>query len=328
MYIARSVHKGENRFSIRESYADGGVYRSRRLMDLGPDPRRFVHYPHGRSYYIDSVVEDTLRAAVGPVNPDDLDEMFWPFVRPEIRRLYAGPRSRRSGDGVKPDVSAVHVFDKRRMSFLRTGCMNQRHIDKAPAALFRPLVAKSRDELEQAFIRDEAALSSKEIKAYVYVIFDIQRHFTALIAREMPQGLDQDKVEDHLLDDLCGLNGDPSFWAGMDMTASLHPYLIRYLLMFFDFEYQASRLFENLEFARFNRRRYHRQTDRPADAVMADAAAVFGLSASVLKAMGRRDIQRLYRKKAAELHPDRGGTHEAFIDLGRIYDELIRSIKS
>lgn len=325
MYIARRIHNGENRFSIRQSYADGGVFRSRHLMDLGPDPRRFVHYPHGRSFYIDAVVEDTLRKAVGPIQVDDLDEMFWHFVRPEVRCRYSGPRSRRSGPGEKPDVSAVHLFDKRRMSFLRTGSMNQRHIDKAPAALFRPLVAKSRDELEQTFMRDEAELSSKEIKAYVYVIFDIQRHFTALIAREMPQGLDQDQVETHLLDDLCGLNADCSFWAGMDMTASLHPYLIRYLLMFFDYEYQASRLFENLEFARFNQRRYHRQTRRPVDAVMADAAAVFGLSASVLSAMGSRDIQRLYRKKAAELHPDRGGTHEAFIDLGRIYDELIRS---
>lgn len=322
VYIARTNREGKNHFSIRESFLKDGVYHSRDLADLGHDPRIFVRYPQGRSFYIDGAVEEALQKTVKRVDYDMLERVFWPFVKPEVRRRYAQARSR-DHHATDDDMSGVHVFDKRRLSFLRTGSMNQRRIEDAPDKLFRSLTRKSRDELEQRFMADENRLSPREIKSYVYVIFDIQRHFNSLAAREMPQALDQDRVEQHVLDDLCILNTDKPFWSGMTMQPFLHDYLVRYLIMFFDSDYEKPRLFEDLEFAAFNRRRYFRQTERPIEEAYTEGGTLFGVPVSELKTMGKREIQRLYRKKAREFHPDHGGEHEAFIDLTRVYEELM-----
>ncbi|MBU1172044.1 MAG: hypothetical protein KKD44_21010 [Proteobacteria bacterium] len=331
MYIARTESKGKRSFSIRTSYLANGVYLSRELMDLGPDPGAFVRYPHGRSFYLDALIEETLRSMGEIVDYDNLERIFWPFIRPHVRQRYERARSR-DGERVEDtSVSGIHMFDKRRMSYLRTGSMNQQQIDKVPGTMFRFLSEKSRDELEQRFMADERSLSAKEIKSYVFVIFDLQRHFNTLFAREMPQALDQDRVADHLLSDICALNRDTAFWAGMTMGTSLHDYLIRYLIMFFDTEYQRPRFLEDLESARMNRRRYHRQTilnrQRPGDQAYAEASAVFGLPVADLKAMTKRDIQRLYRKKARDVHPDQGGSHELFIRLSGLYEELLALLK-
>ncbi len=328
MYIARTSIKGKPFYSIRTSFPEKGLYMSRQLMDLGPDPRVFIRYPQGRSFYVDSVVEDTLRAMGEPVDYDDLERMFWPFVNEEVRRRYEGSCSRTGQERESVDTSTLHAFDKRRLSFLRTGSMNQRHLAKVPDKLFRGLAGKSRDELEQRFMVDENRLPSREIKAYVFVIFDLQRHFNTMFAREMPQALDQDKVADYLVDELCTLNRDRRFWAGMDMEKDLHAYLVRYLILFFDTEYKKPRFLEDMEFARMNSRRYHRQTARPggasAEGFYAEAEALFGVSSRELKGMDKREIRRLYRKKARELHPDQGGSHERFIDLARLYEELLK----
>ncbi|MFA6008456.1 MAG: hypothetical protein WC799_00625 [Desulfobacteraceae bacterium] len=323
MYIARTNIKGRSCFSIRKSFLENGVFLSRELMDLGGDPRIFVRYPHGRSFYVDEAIEDTLKSMGETVDYDNLERMFWPFVRPDVKRRYEGACSRASENSETIDVSAVHLFDKRRLSYLRTGGMNQRHIGTAPDKLFKTLTEKSRDEIEQRFMVDENKLPAREIKAYVFVIFDLQRHFNTLFAREMPQALDQDKVADHLLDDICILNRDKVFWSGMDMESSLHAYLIRYLIMFFDTEYQKPRFLEDMEFARMHRRRYYRQTERPKDQVYAEATTVFGVSYQELKSMSKRQLQRLYRKKARDLHPDHGGSHEQFIEFSRLYEEIM-----
>lgn len=315
--------QGKPVYSIRESYLKDGVYLSRNLVELEGNPRLYVRYPQGRSFYIDSRIEDALRTRMSSIDYDDLERIFWPFVHPEVLRRYGADRSRDTRDSLIGDLSHVHMFDKRRLSYLRTGSMNQRHIDKAPATLFQPLSGKSRDELEQKFMADESRLKEKEIKSYVFVIFDLQRHFNTLFAREMPQALDPGQVEEHFLGDICSLNRDNRFWSGMAMQPFLHDYLTRYLIMFFDMEYRQSRFMEDLEFARFNQRRYYRQTQRPLEEVYREAGLLFGVSGQELKRMSKRDLQRIYRKKARELHPDHGGSHENFISLSRIYEELM-----
>ena len=57
-------------------------------------------------------------------------------------------------------------------------------------------------------------LRSFELKTYVYVIFDLQRFFTEMIAKKMPQGLDQNRIDEHFLEEICRLDQDISFWSG------------------------------------------------------------------------------------------------------------------
>ncbi len=52
------------------------------------------------------------------------------------------------------NLENVHVFDRRRVHFLRFGLTDQRQMDRSPA-LFRLLLDKSRDELKQDLSPDE-----------------------------------------------------------------------------------------------------------------------------------------------------------------------------
>lgn len=58
------------------------------------------------------------------------------------------------------------------------------------------------------------------------------------------------------------------------------------------------------------------------------AGQSFGVSEAELRKMDRREFIRLYRKKAKEMHPDRGGEHSDFIELTRVYKYLLKISKS
>jgi curved DNA-binding protein CbpA len=40
--------------------------------------------------------------------------------------------------------------------------------------------------------------------------------------------------------------------------------------------------------------------------------------------MSRRELIRLYRRKAQELHPDKGGDQDQFVRLTEAYQDLIK----
>ncbi len=45
----------------------------------------------------------------------------------------------------------------------------------------------------------------------------------------------------------------------------------------------------------------------------------------VLKKMSRQELVRLFRRKAHERHPDKGGNHEKFVDLTHAYHVLLKT---
>jgi len=57
---------------------------------------------------------------------------------------------------------------------------------------------------------------------------------------------------------------------------------------------------------------------------MREAATVFGVSRAELSEMNLKELKRLFREKARELHPDKGGEHEAFVELAAAYQEFSR----
>lgn len=328
MYLAAVREKKWYRFEIRESYWDGACYRSRNLVDLGADPSKHIVYPGGRAYYIDPELEDRVLEEGGHPYPDELDDLLWPFVDQDVRYAVGAFRSRQStpmrpvADGA---VQKVHLFDKRRVHYLRFGSMDQGAIGRMPPKLFRPVRNRSRDEIEQYFLQAERILKPHERKAYVYVIFDLQRFFSQLCAKTMPQGLDQDAVDAYFEQEICRLNRDQAFWAGMPMRERLQDYLVRYLVMYFDLDYGHSDFLENL-FAQFrNAHRGHRWPRRRNGISFAAAVTVFGLSENRLREMTRRDLSRLFRRKAMEMHPDQGGRPQDFIRLSEAYKVVMET---
>lgn len=324
MYIAKNTVRGITEFTIRESFLEKGIYRHRDLMALGPDPSVYIHYPMGRSFYFDDAVTDQLGDILKTVDYDKLETLFWPFIRPDIRRRYefARSKSQKAEQKTTPPVKH-HLFDKRRFIFLKAGGMNQKHIDALNEKYFMPLNGKSRDEIEQQFMLMEGELTPRELKNYIYVAFDLQRHFSALFAREMPEAIDPEKITGHFIDDICRINTDKKLWQGMVTGTFLNHYLTRYIIMFFDNEFEQSSFLNDRAFEQFNRRRYHRQHTRPVDEVYSEASTLFDIPDNELKKMTKRQLKKLFRQKAQELHPDKGGKQDDFVNLSRVYDELI-----
>ncbi|MGE5855894.1 MAG: J domain-containing protein, partial [Syntrophaceae bacterium] len=241
---------------IRESYRDQNGYRYRDLFELGPEPEAYIVYPGGNAFYMDEVVEDNIRFSRGSQDcfgevgcrgndpgVEDLEGIFWPFLRPDIQiKVEPSPRrERRSAcsrsSPAKTAALDAHIFDKRRIHFLRTGRMAPRSLDRLPQSALRGLQCKSRDEIEQGFMVTESVLRPREYKAYVYAIFNLQRFFVQHSGKENPEFLGQDEVDAFFIEEICRLNRDADFWAGMDTGDRLNDYLIRYLVMYFDHSY-------------------------------------------------------------------------------------------
>jgi hypothetical protein len=329
MYLAAIPEKQWHRFVIRESYWDRDCYRSRDLVDLGCDPTEFIVYPGGRAYYVDPELEDQILDHGGTYDADELEALLWPFVDEDVR--YAVESFRRRWTPAERAVDRdkrqkVHLFDKRRIHFLRFGQMDQGFIGRVPAKIFRPIRNRSRDEIEQHFLQAERILKPHERKAYVYVIFDLQRFFSELCAKTMPQGLNQEAVDDYFVQELCRLNTDGVFWAGMPLRDHLQDYLVRYLLMYFDLEYGRSDFLENLINQFRNAHRRHRWPE-PKRMPLDKAARIFDVNPEELPRMTRRQVTRLFRQRALRCHPDQGGKPTEFIRLSEAYKAIMQSKK-
>ncbi len=85
MYLARYLHNGRLCYQIRRSLKTAEGYTHESLVELGMDPTAFIIYPGGNSFYIDESIEEALDALNVVRSEDALEDLFWPFVRPDIR---------------------------------------------------------------------------------------------------------------------------------------------------------------------------------------------------------------------------------------------------
>lgn len=331
MYLALKTIKGRTRYYIRESYRDGDCLRSRDLFDLGTDPAKYIIYPGGKAFYIDETVDDRLRTLSRNYSVEDLDDIFWRFLKPEIKVALESYRHRGSFSRTnkikkeKIEQEQFHLFDRRRVHYLRFGYIDQGKIGRVSPKLFSRLINKSRDEIEQDFMDRERELDRSEFKTYVYVIFDLQKFFTQITAKIMPQGLNQDKVDRYFLEEICRLNSDSSFWAGMNTKGKLHEYLIRYVIMFFDNPYAQSTFLDDYIRDYMDSKRAYIPPHRKSSVILKEASTIFGVKEDDLKKMTGPVLTRLYRQMAQKLHPDKGGEKEKFVKLSEAYQELLKS---
>ncbi len=335
MYLARKTIEGVLHYYIRESYWDGQHYVSRDLFDLGTNPGEHIIYPGGNAFYVDPDIEDHLEGLGVSTPADDLEDIFWPFLNPRIQHALEHFRNRGkrspqvrvpSGAPAKTKLQ-VHIFDKRRLHYLKFGRMEQGYLWLVPPKVFNVLRHKSRDEIEQQFIDMERQLNPREYKAYSYVIFDINRFFAESFAAKKPQFLKQKDIDDYFIAEICKLNGDPDFWAGMAFDGWLHEYLVRYLFMFFDYDFAPRSWVEDYIRNFINSRRFHQSPSRDNTVSMKDASSIFNETEDTLQKLNRQELSRLFRRRARALHPDQGGDQEKFVELTQAYDALLRTKK-
>ena len=332
MYLARRFINNSLHYLLRESYPDDGVYRHRDLLDLGSDPEKHIVYPGGTSFYIADSVFDTLQNAGFTADYDEVESFFLPFLDPYIRTRLDPFLNRGANRNWKQMdeqtrklvLISTHVFDRRRIHFLRFGQTDLRELDRSPS-LFKILLNKSRDELEQLMLEREQDLSPNEYARYIFTIFDLQKYFKESYARSMPHALESEQIDEYFLKELCRLDQDKQFWQGMVRGSGLVSYMIRYVIMYFDYGFPPDQNWNDFFRAHIGSNQQAGSMKGSRRMSMREVTTIFGVSQSKLSRMSRAGVSRLYRKKAQQLHPDKGGDHDAFIELTTAYNELLRT---
>ena len=333
MYLAQTTVNGQTYYSIRESYLHQNRFLSRNLLDLGIDPSQYIVYPGGNSFYIHESIEEQLNDLNVYPKDNELEDIFWRFLDPAIRRVLETFRNRQNNLKHRKvskardatSASKFHIFDQRRILYLRCGRTNQKNMACVPHKLFQVLTDKSRDEIEQMFMEMEKILAVREYKIYAYVIFNLQDFFTQWFAQTAPKMLDQKVVDEHFVEEICRLNSNSALWRGMETGDSLNEYLIRYAVMYFDYDYAPKSFIEEYIRKFINSRRDYRPSFKSRKASLEEAGEHFKTSPEELKKMTRKDLVRLYRKRIQKLHPDKGGDHDKFIKLTQVYHHLLKT---
>jgi DnaJ-like protein len=335
LYLSRSVLTRPISYSLRLSYWDSAknIFRTTELIDLGYEPEAFLHYPNDTCFHLDTDLVYRIEKLCGRDMEPELERLLWPFVDPSVQRkmehffsrgnnkTYFKPAGKLLSFNGRP----AHSFDKRRLHFLRFGSTDQGRIFRMPGRLEAKLLNRSRDELEQYFLEEEARLLREhELKSYLYAALNLQKHFTESFARSIPQALAPEKIDDAFLDEFCLLNDDHDFWQERKDFTRLPDYLIRYLILFFDssFPRRATNFEQAQEF--MDDHRQFKWPERKLNVSKDEISALFGESEETLRNADKKEITRLYRQKAKSMHPDTGGDHEEFVRLTEAYEELLR----
>ncbi|WP_157627920.1 J domain-containing protein [Thermodesulfatator autotrophicus] len=294
-------------------------------MSLGKDPSRFIVYPGGNSFYIKEEVIENLAQKGVKTDQWELEKIFWPFVKPHIRQVienFSAHQTIRSNRLSAREQLALqreyHIFDCRRLLFLKFGGTDVDFLLKRPLGFLNILHEKSRDEIEQHIMAAEQRLRPRETLAYIYTAFGLAKHFSSRLSRHIPEAQVMEKIDDAFLAELCLLLEDKKYLMGLEPDQVLKDYLSRYAIMYFDRLSCDRRFFEEREARLLERYR------NDLHKVAREAAAIFGVSPEEILRLNKEEISSLFRRKARELHPDQGGDHEAFIKLHKLYEELMK----
>lgn len=321
MYVAVLREGRGVRYELRRTAPLAGGLGFETLADLGADPGRVVRFDRFGISYAESLLE---RLAHLDLDMDALDEAFGPLAPAGFtgRAGRGGAWRRTVPTRVQEDtVRLLHPFDRRRMAYLRSGEVNLSRIDEVSPKLFLRLLGKSRDELEQLFLRMERSLPGDEARRYVYAALDLQRHFANLTARTMPEAQDRERLDEAFMHEFCRLHDDAAFGFGLPQGADA--YLRRYACLHFDFDFASDGGFERIFHDFMNDFRRHRP--RPKPVAPERVRELFGMGMSEIRSMTRREFARVFRKKAMSMHPDKGGDHDAFVELLETYKRLVSS---
>ncbi len=300
MYIARKPVFGHYEYSIRESYYEGPYWKSKLILDLGSTPEKYITYYSEVAFSID--LEERLEKLGYKVDQWILEKLFFRFLNPEAQRMitqFTRPKNIRR-QFKKFSLKDIHPFDIKRIMVLNFGMSNPEKYINIPYPFLGDLCEKSRDELENYFWDLEDRLKHTEKIRYIIAIFGLSY---------ISSRATQEDIDKNFLDNFCSLLKDEDFLMGMNSEELHKNYFSRYIWMYFDmvpFFYAPKPVYlEEKE-------------------IYLKASQFLGISSKVLRKASKKDLLKIFREKAKELHPDKGGSHEKFIELRKIFEDLFK----
>ncbi|AMD93255.1 hypothetical protein [Desulfomicrobium orale] len=316
MYIAVAGNGTGRRYELRRTVKGPHGLAAERLLDLGKNPAGLVRFERAGIIYAPEVQEGLAGFDVDLDALDQAFSIFAPqgFTPPPSRKVW---KRTVLTETEKDAIRAVPAFDRRRVAYLRSGEVNLSRIDEVNPRLFRRLPHQCRDEREHMFRRMEAELPRREIRRYIYAVFNLQRHFMDRAARNMPESLDPARLDEVFLHEFCLLWEDRIF----DPHGEARESLRRYACMHFDFDFAPDDDFGRIFHEFMNDfRRLRKARPAPSPDMVRE---LFGLDMADIRRMPRKEFARLFRQKAMSAHPDKGGDHEHFVLLLDAYRRIV-----
>lgn len=273
-------------------------YRSRVLFELGSDPTKFITYYSDVAFSID--LEEELAKQGIKTDQFELEELFYRFLTPSAQRWVTISINRRRNKD-KPsqsfDSREFHWFDRIRLIVLKLDHRQPKRILDERLPFFGKLLKKSRDEIENMIWDMEDRLTFRERVRYFYAVFELMNY----VNTEERDGI--------FLEIICSLSKDPNYLMGLETHEVLRNYLSRYIWQYFDL---------------LPVRRVPRVYEIWVQEVYEDVSQILNIPVETLFSLSRKDILKMFRIKIKELHPDKGGDHEAFIRLRRIMETFLK----
>jgi hypothetical protein len=334
LYLAAQKNGRRVTYALRQSYRRGERILWRHLFDLGENPGDYIVYPGGNAFYFDPDLVADLEAK-GVADADrKLEVLLLNFLPADIQRIIVqmtrlGRKRRRdlSREAMARAQERLHLFDRRRMFFLRFGRMDDPRAATRPHRFLNALIDKSRDETEYYIRSLENKLRPHEKKHYVYHALDLSGYFPGHFSRLFPEGLDPEELDRAFMTEICKLNADEVFLgpqAGETGAGGLHEYLRPYALLWFDHEFIMRSPGQRV-FGDFMNQQARRPPPPPppASAVgLETALAVFSLTREAWVRATRDELAGIYRRLALLCHPDQGGDSEKFLELNEAFRKL------
>lgn len=311
---------------------DDGTFDHRVVFDLGKEPTQFFELYEDFIILFKPELLEAVSAETDKGAEIQLENLLWDFLPIASRqrlKLFQGRGSGQVGplsqDEKNSIATQIHIFDRRRLYYLRYGAVDQSRLSRLHEKCCRPLLGQSRDEREYYFRAEEQALEPGMYLQYVYAIFNLQKFFKQSFAPWLPEALAIETMGEHFEKEICQLQRDKRFWQKTPDSERLHPHLARYLVMFFDYLPTPRSFFD--DFARSFRanHRTFRWPEKKSSVSPEKISEIFGENYEKLKTLSKTELNKLYRKKAMELHPDKGGDHERFVELSTVYTDLLKS---
>jgi hypothetical protein len=148
-----------------------------------------------------------------------------------------------------------------------------------------------------------------------------------LLTRHEPEILDPLKVDHYFLEEVCKLNSDETFFKGVGRAdpVSLHPYLIKYVILYFDHTFDPSLAWDEYMQEFRWRRQFYRRPPSSTSATMAEkeACVCLCITQEEFRKMDLKQLTRHYRKLAKRAHPDVGGEEKDFVKIKEAYESLM-----
>lgn len=333
MYLAKFQISSNTHYEIRKSFQhEDGSYGYKTIFNLGENPASYFELYEDHIVLFDNNLLKAVTKGIAKDGESTLELLLFDFLPPACKdriQLFQGRshihRGPLTSDEKSRIAEEIHLFDRRRLYYLRYGAVDQSRLSRLHEKCCRPLLGQSRDEKEYFFAAEEQVLEPGMYLQYIFAIFNLQKYFTQSFAPWLPEALAIESMGEYLEEAICLLQKDSRFWQGHPEDDFLHPHLARYLIMFFDFAPAPRSFFDDFARSFMAGRRSFKWPERSNKIDSDKAMEIFGQSLNQLKKLSKSELTKLYRSKAMELHPDKGGDHERFVDLSTIYTTLLKS---